>query len=168
MAPLPKVYVRPAAAMPRMCVVCGGSSDLAWHPFAFQFATAIGAIAIFVGIMHTFTWQMQLPACGRCRARSRWGSLIMLGSVAAGVLVSMLILFLLTVIGVGGILGFALVLAPALAGFYAGNRLRGRTRPRLVRAAREELTIAIPGRGPLRLAHTDPAKVDAPLEPAAG
>ena len=79
---------------------------------------------------------------------------------AAGAVVSLLILTIMAEMQSDSLLGCIFAFLPLAAGAYLGNRWRGRVSPHVVRVNREELTVSIPGRGLLRLVHTDPAKVE--------
>ncbi|HET7231663.1 MAG TPA: hypothetical protein VFJ16_16755 [Longimicrobium sp.] len=163
------IHARPPSAIPKVCAVCGGARRLDWHPYAFEFADALGVVAIFFGIVHKKVWRMNLPACERCRARGRWGGLAMLAGLVAGTVVSLLLLLFLAGLAVESLLVYALVLAPLAplaAGAYLGNRWRGRVWPKTVRVREDELAITIPGYGLLHLISRNPAAVGVVPAPA--
>jgi hypothetical protein len=141
--------------------VCGGTRDLGWQEFSFPFVTPTGVLALFLGIVHSAGWRLQLPACERCRGRARASSLIVPTSTAAGIAGSIAVVVALPEVGLGMGWMLVLMLLPLLAGYLVGTRLRARRLPRVLRASREELAITIPRRGPLCLVSADAAQVEA-------
>jgi len=152
------MYARPRSAFPPVCCVCGETGDLGWHRFGFEFYTPASLFAIVFGVLYTVRWRMELPACGRCRARARRAGPLMFACASAGAVASVAMIILSNP-GPGILLGLLKMLAPAPAGFALGAYLRKGARPRVIESTRHALTIAVPGRGPLPVVSVVAAEV---------